>query len=292
MSFQHILAAIDDVVSPAAVLKKAVILAQKSHASLTVLKVKRTHNFNLSLLFHQDDYIENKEKKRKPLQTYPDKEHPIVIKECQSHSIHNAVVNECKQLPYDLIVVSHKFYPPFFSEFLIADEWLLLRMPDIPVMFVNLDDWHENGHILTALELDNENVSHTIFNETLIEESKHVANILANDLHLINSYLPDPFYMNFNAPDTRLLMSERDKYKEKLTNVARYYNLDTDNLHVVEGLPEDTISMEAQKLNVNMLVMGSAEHKGLLSLLKGNASRNIINQLKTDLYIVKPKLQH
>lgn len=292
MSFQHILAAIDDLVSPAAVLKKAVILAQKSHAPLTVLKVKRTHNFNLSLLFHDDKHVGSKEKKPKPLLMYPDKEHPIVIKECQSHSIHNAVVNECKQLPYDLIVVSHKFYPPFFNEFLIADEWLLLRMPNIPVMFVNLDDWHENGHILTALELDNEDVSHTIFNETLIEESKHVANILANDIHLINSYLPDPFYMCFNTADTKLLVSERDKYKQRLINVARYYHLNTNNLHVVEGLPEDTISVEAQKLKVNMLIMGSAEHKGFLSLLKGNASRNIINQLKTDLYIIKPKLPH
>lgn len=291
MSFQHILAAIDDVVSPAAVIKKAVILAQKSHASLTVLKIKRTHNFNLSLFFQKHN-PENKEKKRSPLQTYPDKEQPIVIKECQSHSIHNAIVNECKQLPYDLIIVSHKFYPPFFSDFLIADEWLLLRMPAIPVLFVNLDDWDENRHILTALELDNETISHTIFNKTLIEESKQVAKILSNDLHLIHSYLPDPFYMSFNTPPATPLISERDKYREKLTNVARYHHLDTKNIHVVEGLPEDSISTEAKKLNANIVVMGSAEHKGVFSLLKGNASRNIINQLKTDLYIVKPKLKH
>ncbi|QYJ79728.1 universal stress protein [Shewanella acanthi] len=292
MSFQHILAAVDDSIPPNAVIKKSVVLARKCQASLTILKVKRTHNFNLNLLLHRDKPRNKINGSRKPILAYPDRNQPIEIKECQSHSIHNAVVNECKQLKYDLVIVSHKFYPPFFNEFLIADEWQLLKLDDIPVMFVDLEDWHENGHILTALEIDNENLSHQKFNETLIEESKSIANLLANDLHLINSYLPDPFYMSFHHHQPHKLLTEREKYKEKLNEVARGYHLDPRNLHVEEGLPEDTISDEAKRLNVNMLVMGSAEHKGILSTFKGNAARNLINQLRTDLFIVKPKVHH
>ncbi|MFB2800066.1 universal stress protein [Shewanella seohaensis] len=291
MPFQHILAAVDDSVPPNAVLKKSVVLARKCQASLTVLKVKRTHNFNLNLLFHRDKSNLMSDDRRKPILAYPDKQYPIQIKECLSHSIHNAIVNECNQSDYDLIIVSHKFYPPFFNEFLIADEWQLLRLPHIPVMFVDLEDWHENGHVLTALELDNENITHLEFNETLIEESKRIASLLSNDLHLINSYLPDPFYMSFNHQPQEQV-SEREKYKARLTTVARQHNLNTHNLHIEEGLPEDTISTEARRLNVNMLVMGSAERKGMLSALKGNAARNIINKLRTDLFIVKPRHPH
>ncbi len=288
MPFQHILAAVDDLQPPSAVIKKSVVLARKCQASLTILKVKRTHQFPLKQLLHRNKTVITKDNQLKPILSYPDTQHPIDIKECQSRSIHNAITHECKLQTYDLIIVNHKFYPPIFNEFLVADEWQLLRLPQLPILFVDLEDWHEDGHILTALELDNENLSHSVFNSELIEKSKRIAELLSNDLHLINSYLSDPFYMSFRSHPQKMLC-EREKYLAKLLHVASHHHLDSNNLHVEEGLPEDVIANQAHRLNVNMLVMGSAERKGLLSSLQGNATRNIINRLRTDLFIVKPK---
>lgn len=287
MTFNHILAVIDDTTTSAAVVKKSVILANKSRADLTILRVQRTHTFNLSQLFHRKTDDSAPPHSNKLLREYPFKNKEVEIKECQSHSIHQAVVNECEQYDYDLVVVSHKYYPPFFNEFMIADEWHLLRSPSIPVMFVDSKDWQEDGHILTALEIDNDNGVHQDFNKQLIKETKTLAGLLHNDVHLINCYLENPFDMAFTRHN-QVVLSVHDEHEAKLAHIAQKYHLEKEKIHIEHGLPEDTLSEMASQLDVNMLIIGSCENQGIANFLSGHTSEYVLNRIKTDIYAIKP----
>lgn len=289
MSFQNILAVIDDTSTRSAVIKKSIILANKSQAHLTILNVEKNHTFNLKYLFHKKAVDIKPTNNLEFMREYPVKNNVIDMIECQSHSIHAAVVNECEQHDYDLVVVSHKFYPPFFNEIMISDESHLLSTPDIPIMFVDKNEWQANGHLLTALEFEHTDEEHKELNLHLLNESVNLANLLQNDVHLINCFLNNDIGMAFTPPP------EKPHYNDnqlKLATLAKQFRVERQQIHIEQGLVEDIIETMVNKLPANMVILGNAPQHGILRHLKGHTAEYLLNNIKTDVYVIKPLQQH
>jgi len=290
--YQHILAVTDTPNLLNSSFHKAVILANKSCARLTCLTVKLTQTSLFKRLLETSCVLEPKSKR-----ALTNKELGQVLKyprkhiSCQSSTIYRAVLNELQQEQYDLVVLPHKRYQAIISELISADEWHLLRETSIPVMFVNGNQWQNQGHILAALDINHTESCHQAFNHHIINQSRGIADSINNDLHFINCFLADDFSMAFEnevMAHAHSLLSQQANQQSMLTRAVADLPSEKDHCYVANGLPEDVIPIKAHQLDVNMVIMGAAEHTGLFHSIKGHIPELLINQLSCDILAIKP----
>jgi universal stress protein E len=290
--YEHILAVTETPNLLNSSFHKAVILASRSRAKLTLLTVKLTQTSLLKRLLERSCVIEPKSKRTlttkglEQVLKYPSKQIS-----CQSSTIYRAVLNQLKQEHYDLVVLPHKRYHSIISELISADEWHLLRETLVPVMFVNSSQWQTQGHVLTALDINHTQDCHQAFNHHIIHESKGIADSINNDLHFINCFLADNYSIAFETEDrahAHSMLSQQANQQSILNQAVADLLSEKYHCHIAHGLPEDAIPIKAHQLDVNMVIMGAAEHTGLIHSIKGHIPELLINQLPCDILAVKP----
>lgn len=286
--YQHILAVTDPHYPVDYVFQKAAILASKTRAKLTLLSVKLTHNGFLKRLLDRSLVEENSQQIPLTLAAF---EHPKRHIHSQARTLHAAVINELQQDNYDLVILPHRRYHSLVSELVPADEWHLLRDTDVAIMFVNGGQWHQQGHILTALEIDHTEAEHQAFNRFIIDMSHQLASTLDNDLHLINCYLDENISMAFESEEsahTHSVLTQRTLHQQALDHSLAHFPCKKQQRHIAPGLPEDTIPITAAQLEANLVVMGTGEHRGMMNTLKGHLSERLLNQIPCDILAIKP----
>ncbi|GAB1145956.1 TPA: universal stress protein [Shewanella algae] len=286
--FTRLLAVSDDSNRGKLALRKAVQLANASHAELTLLRVK-TPKYQgigqwLQQKVHPQPLVSHLREKRPH---YPSRELNLCLKQCQAKDLPTAILTELKQAHYDLLLVEHHSYSALQCELGHTDDWQLLQRVSLPVMFVSDSPWEQQGSLLAALELDEDTEDHSHFNHRLLQQAFDFAGLLQQRLHLLNCYQEADISMAFDnqQPGCR---SQKDNQWQKLRQVARPLALSDELLHLASGMPDHVVPEAAHKWHSNIVIMGAAEHRGLLSELNGHASEQMLNQLQCDVLALKP----
>lgn len=74
--------------------------------------------------------------------------------------------------------------------------------------------------------------------------------------------------------------------KEKLAIIALRHSVADEKLHVVTGSPADEILLTAQKLNADLIVVGTHSRKGVKRLL-GSTAHAVIQSAQVDVLAVR-----
>ena len=78
-----------------------------------------------------------------------------------------------------------------------------------------------------------------------------------------------------------------DIHWQHLQDAALEFDVRPDHIHVEPGLPEYVIPHEADKYEIDIVVLCSGEHRGLLGILKGHTSNYLVDTLSCDALILK-----
>jgi universal stress protein E len=110
-------------------------------------------------------------------------------------------------------------------------------------------------------------------------------------LHLANSFTGAPIHIAVEVPNFSPEVynkSVQQRHTKTLQALGNKYELDSVNIHVLEGLPEDIIPALCKKYSADLLVIGSIGRKGLTAALLGNTAELIIDEVECDTLVVKP----
>lgn len=288
IAYKHILAVVDTRSPTQDALRKAMILADKTHAKLTLLEVS-PKNTLLSKLTHSSSSIKSFVVHKKSIEQYCAQGNTIENKTNINNSVSKAILEELEHDKYDLVILNYKHHHPVFHEFSFADEWRLLRQSDVAVMLVGANEWGECGHILTAIETDDASHQHHTFNQKLLDETEHIASLLSSDIHLVNCFLEQNLSMAIKPPKVKNhRLSNQSRHWINLVDSVRSHQIENSHLHLEEGLPDHIIPNMAEKYRANIVILGAGEHHGLFSQFKGHTSEHIIDQLNCDIFAIKP----
>jgi universal stress protein E len=290
ISYHHTLALIDNHSAAQYALNKALQLACKTKAKVTVLKVDRPYdNFLSRLGLIPKNALDPMLFVNKLLSKYQRQGVEIEVKVIKNVKDHLAILNETNASDYDLVVMNNQHHNTIINEFIPSCEAHLLRESNLPILIVGNKCWQRQGHILTALETAGSTIAHKELNQHLLDDTQQLASLLENDIHLLNCYQLENWSMSVN-PSHSLFTDEeqRSHYWDHLIDSAKAYHLGDDHLHLEQGLPDHIIPEIAHKCNANLLVIGAGEHHGFINELKGHTSSVIIDQLKCDILAIKP----
>jgi universal stress protein E len=143
-----------------------------------------------------------------------------------------------------------------------TSDWELIRKCPCPVLLVKESSKQGIKKILAAVDLRRGKDDYEKLNEKIINATKMYRN--DSDVHFISA-----FQESINYPDRNELIKR--------------CGVESKNIHIKRGSPEDVIVENAKSLEANMVVVGSSGRTGLAAAIHGNTAEKILDHLDCDI---------
>ena len=170
-------------------------------------------------------------------------------------------------------------------------DWHLLRECEAPVLIAAEHIWHPTRSIVAAIDLGSHSHVKQDLNDTIIATAKRYAEALDCALHLVyvihvSTVLKDLHLMDADAHVEKV----RGQIGPVLVDLASTHDLPEDRIHVEHGDVADVIAAVAERLEAQLVVMGTVGRHGLNAKLIGNTAERVLTRLGTDVLALKPGL--
>lgn len=204
-----------------------------------------------------------------------------------------AITREVETHNYDLVVKYTKAEESLKSLIVTPVDWQILRKCPTPILVVKDGDWKHQRRILVAVNVsDDENEAHSSFNDELVSLSMDLADSLdRGNIHLVTAYPPTPINMAIDLPEFSTgdcNSGLRGQYLLNMKALRQKYGISDDHTHVLEGFPEDVIPQVAEKLEAELVILGTIGRTGLSAAFLGNTAEHVISKLSCNLLAIKP----
>lgn len=178
-----------------------------------------------------------------------------------------SVMESAKRFDADLIylpvhanIASTRF---FFTE----SKWELLKTAYCPVVLIRPGAHEQRKVILAAVNFQAERDVQKELNKKIISQAKYYAEVYGADLHVINGYMDSMTY-----PDRAKIINET--------------GLPNDRIHVENGYTSDVVSALAEKINADLIIMGTLGQNGMTKTRRGNTAERLIAAVDTDVMVI------
>ena len=298
-SIKKILAVIDPSKEQQKGLLRSFELAKKSGASITAFLSIYDFSYEMTTMLSHDErdamreaVIQSKRQSIENLIAPYQGELTINCEVIWHNRPFEAIIAHVIDHEYDLVVKGTHQHDTLKSVIFTPTDWHLIRKCPTPVLLVKEHAWPENGHVLAAVHASCEDEQHQSLNHRIIKDAQFVAHLATADVHLVNSYPGTPVNIaieipEFNASDFN--ESVKAHHKTCTESIATQYGISSEFCHVKEGLPEDVIPMIANKIDAELVVIGTVGRTGFSAALIGNTAEHVIDSLNCDVLALKPE---
>lgn len=153
----------------------------------------------------------------------------------------------------------------FFTE----SKWELLKTANCPVVLIRPGAKKQRKIVLAAVNFQALRDEQQALNQKILAAAKRFAEGYGAELHIANGYMDSMHY-----PDRGKLVNETGVEKEKI--------------HVEPGYTDEVVSAIAQKIDADLVVMGTLGQNGMLgiSTRRGNTAERLIDALDDDVMVI------
>jgi universal stress protein E len=202
-----------------------------------------------------------------------------------------SIIEQVIQNNYDLVIKGTHQHDRFKSVIFTPTDWHILRKCPCPVLLVKGHEWPSNGNILAAINVGSDETEHNSLNDKITKEAKKLAQLIQGNVHLVNSFPGTPVNIaieipEFNSSEYNNTMLQH--HKKSMAAHATEFEIDVTHTHVEEGLPERVIEEVADKIDAELVVLGTIGRTGISAALIGNTAEHVIDQLNCDVLALKP----
>ena len=179
-----------------------------------------------------------------------------------------SIMESAKRLDADLIYLPVHATAHSSSRFSFTDsKWELLKGAYCPVVLIRPGSNAQRKVILAAVNFQAQRDVQKELNKKILEQAKLYAEVYNADLHLINGYLD-----SMNYPDRGRLVKET--------------GISNDHIHVENGYTSDVVSALAEKINADLIIMGTLGQNGMTKTRRGNTAERLIAAVDTDVMVI------
>ncbi|MEP4889780.1 MAG: universal stress protein UspE [Aliiglaciecola sp.] len=299
--FNKILAVVDPTTDDQKAFKRALLLAQKTGASVTaflsiydfsyemttMLTVDERETMRQAVVDDKTDWLANIVE---PLAA--NSSISVDIKVVWHNRPYESVLFEVIDHSYDLIVKGTHEHDTLKSVIFTPTDWHILRKSPVPVLLVKEHDWPSNGNILAAVDVGSEDDEHHSLNKIITKTAGMMADLLEGKVNLVNSYPGTPVNIAIEIPEfdpVGYTESVKQHHAKCMLEHAQKFNIPQENQHLSEGLPEDVIPSVAKTIDAELVVIGTVGRTGITAALIGNTAEHTIDSLNCDVLAIKPE---
>jgi universal stress protein E len=297
--FKKMLVVIDPTEDNQKALSRALELAGKQAAQITVFLTIYDFSYEMTTMLSPDErnvmkqsVLDDREEWLKELiQQAQSATTNIDTKVVWHNRPYESIIRTVKEGGYDLVIKGTHQHDMLKAVIFTPTDWHLLRKCPCSVLLVKDHEWPEHGKVLAAVSAGTDDEAHKDLNSNIIKQASSMARLLNSDTHLVNAYPPTPMNIAVEIPefDPSEYNSNMHKYhNDSMLALADEFDINVQNLHVKEGMPEDVIPNLAKELDAELVVMGTVGRSGISAALIGNTAEHVIDAINCDLLALKP----
>lgn len=297
--YQKILAVIDPTTEDQKALKRAIQLATHSGATITAFLTIFDFSYEMTTMLSGDEREVMRQSVindrvlwlNKYIESLSHSSINIESKVVWHNRPFETIISQVIDYDYDIVIKGTHQHDKLKSVIFTPTDWHILRKCPCPVLLVKDHLWPELGNIVAALNIGSDNIEHQSLNKKITEEAVTIAKIINAKVHLINSYPGTPVNIAIEIPEfnsTQYNANMLKHHQDSMAIHAALYNINSDNTHVKEGLPEYVIQATAEDLDAEMVILGTIGRTGISAALIGNTAEHVIDNLNCDVLAIKP----
>lgn len=297
--FKNILVVADPTVDDQKALSRALELKAKHPAKVTLFLSFYDFSYEMTTMLSNDERVSMKnaviEDRKEWLKVLIKNSGADIDKIDTKVVWHNrpyeSIIREVINKNYDLVIKGTHAHDVLKSVIFTPTDWHLLRKCPCSVLLVKEHDWPEHGKVLAAVSAGTDDEFHGELNNEIITHASIMARLLNSETHLINAFPPTPMNIAVEIPEfdpTEYNSNMKHYHQNCLTELAEEFEINVNNTHLAEGMPEDVIPRKAKELDAELVVMGTIGRNGISAALIGNTAEHVIDNIDCDLLALKP----
>ena len=297
--YQNILTVIDPSVEDQKALKRSIELANHTQANITAFLTIFDFSYEMTTMLSSDEresmrnsVIDDRQQwLNNIINSLPTQGLTINTKVVWHNRPFEAVISEVIDNHHDIVIKGTHEHDKLKSVIFTPTDWHVLRKCPCPVLLVKDHLWPEQGNIVAAINVGSDEDEHISLNDKITMQANDLAKTINANVHLVNSYPGTPINIAIEIPEFNSLdynNSMLQHHQDAMAVHGEKYNIPKENTHVLEGLPEDVIQAVADKLDAELVILGTIGRTGLSAALIGNTAEHVIDKLNCDVLALKP----
>ncbi|WP_248805330.1 universal stress protein [Pseudomonas sp. MWU13-2100] len=176
----------------------------------------------------------------------------------------------------DLLIKDVYLEPLLRRVFTTPLDWQLLQESPVPVHLVNQIASALPRRVVAAVDTSTGDEGITEFNRKIIREAEALALQCDAELHLLYAYDLSPAFMADPSVTVVWIDELRAALLEPFTRLADDYGVPAERRHFLMGSPVGVITDYVQDNEIDVVVMGSVQPKGLGKLIGDTTERTLL----------------
>ncbi|MEM9101594.1 MAG: universal stress protein UspE [Pseudomonadota bacterium] len=279
-------------------IKRAAMIAQRFSAKLMVIMCAYDQSFEMTSIMKDTDrenlrdaIIQEKEKVLgEIIERHVPKEIEYDQQVLWGSREYELIRQYCVEKISDLLVKYVKHESTLSRLFFTPQDWHIIREVPCNILFVQGEGWRPQGNIIAAVSADDDDAHHLRLNNHIINTSLFLSEKFDAQVHVTNVYpypLVDVPFAYSGIDHEMYCKNMRESHEESTKKLVVEKPIADENLHIIEGLPEEAIPNLAQQINAELVVMGTVARKGLSGAVIGNTAERILDKINCDVLAIK-----
>lgn len=207
---------------------------------------------------------------------------------------HEAILRRASRIGADLIVVDAHAGRRLMPALLQLTDWELLRHSRLPVLVVKGPRRYRRPVLLAAVDPMHAYAKPGALDRVVLGAAEQMSDALDGRLHVLHAFDPlPPSVANARFMNSRIAAEihaqAQAASKRAFGRLMRGSAVPESQRHLVAQFPYGAIQQTAQKTRADIVVMGAISRSGIKRLLIGNTAERVLNEMRCDILVVKPR---
>jgi universal stress protein E len=212
------------------------------------------------------------------------------------HPLYEGIVRHANEVRARVVFKDTHHHSAVSRALLTNTDWNLIRTCQVPLWLVKPHEVGEKPVILAAIDPLNEHDKPAALDDEILVLSKMLAEKSNGEVHAFHSYDPRiavatataNAYIPVSLPFDEIEKQMHEQHEKRFNEVTEFHGLDDKHAHLVAGLTHEELPVMAEKMNVDVIVMGAVARNRWKRLFIGATAERTLEHLPCDLLIVKP----
>jgi len=209
------------------------------------------------------------------------------------YPVHESIVREVLREGVDLVVAESHRHGRAARVFLSNTDWQLIRLCPCPLLFVRTTRSYARLKVLTAVDPLHAHAKPEALDHQLLDAARDLAETFRGRVHAAYCYQPVmPLIVGDVTQPVPLPIDIAEEYVKEVRaafeSLVAPYGLGPRRTHLVRGHAGTEIPALAEKIDAGLVVMGAVSRSGLKRLFIGNTAERVIDDVKSDVLVLKP----
>ncbi len=214
--------------------------------------------------------------------------------------VYEAINNKAKQIKASLVIKSTHEHPAVNKIFFTPNDWQLIKSCPCPLILAKPSTKNAYKTLVAAIDPALNHDKPATLDHKILLTASQLAKVIKANLNITHCYDPIGYQLwsdigfgmgagigvgdlNFNDENYQVYLNDLKANAKKLFDkVVDEYQFNEQQLHLVQGYPEELLPRQVKALNVDLLVLGSVYHSGLV----GSTAEKILDQVDCDILTV------